>query len=131
MESQGREKKKENVIIHTGGAAKNSVDGLVVAYTEEQSLKLLFVLSILIIICGFVFKISRIEWLFIVLIISCCTAAELLNTAIENVVDLATQEIHPLAKVAKDTASAAEFVFVFMSAIMLAIIFLPKVIGLF
>ena len=131
MESQGREKKKENVIVHTGGAAKNSVDGLVVAYSEEQSLKLLFVLSILIIICGFVFKISRIEWLFIVLIISCCTAAELLNTAIENVVDLATQEIHPLAKVAKDTASAAEFVFVLMSAIMLAIIFLPKVIGLF
>ena len=36
--------------------------------------------------------------------------AELFNTSIEAVVDMVTQEYHPLAKVAKDTASAACFV---------------------
>lgn len=35
--------------------------------------------------------------------------AEMFNTAIENTVDLACKEIHPLAKYAKDTASAGVF----------------------
>ena len=112
-------------------AAKNSFSGLTVAYLNEPSLKMLFLLSILLIIGGFAFQISRIEWLFIVLMIGCCFAAELLNTAIENTVDLAIKEIHPLAKIAKDTASAAEFVFVLMSFIMTLLIFIPKILVLF
>ncbi len=35
--------------------------------------------------------------------------AEMFNTAVENAVDLACKEIHPLAKYAKDTASAGVF----------------------
>ncbi len=34
-------------------------------------------------------------------------AAELINTAVEKTVDLVSTEIHPLAKIAKDTASGA------------------------
>ena len=54
--------------------------------------------------------------------------AELENSFGQNVVDLATQEIHPLAKAAKDTASAAEFIFLLMSLVMVCIIFIPKII---
>ena len=53
------------------------------------------------------------------------------RTAIENVVDLVTREIHPLAKAAKDTASAAEFVFVIMTVCTLAIIYIPKIVEMF
>ena len=61
------------------------------------------------------------------LVISC----ELINTAIEAVVDLVTQDYHPLAKVAKDTSAAAVFVFAIIAVIVGLIIFLPKVIDLF
>ena len=61
------------------------------------------------------------------LVISC----ELINTAIEAVVDLVTEEYHPLAKVAKDTAAAAVFVFAIIAIIVGLIIFGPKVVALF
>ena len=92
-------------------ATKNSLSGLISAYKSEPSLMILLVTSICTVILGFVFKIELFEWLFIIISLACCVGAELINTAIENVVDLVTREIHPLAKVAKDTASAAEFIF--------------------
>ena len=55
---------------------------------------------------------------------------ELLNTAIESTVDLVTEEFHPLAKVAKDTASAAEFVLTLTSALIALMIFIPKIMEL-
>jgi len=58
-------------------------------------------------------------------------AAELLNTAIEATVDMAMPDIHPLAKVAKDTASAAVFVLSFVSAIIGVVIFIPKILSIF
>ena len=61
------------------------------------------------------------------LVISC----ELINTAIEATVDLVTEEYHPLAKVAKDTAAAAVFVFAIVAVLVGIIIFVPKVIALF
>ena len=58
-------------------------------------------------------------------------AGELINTAIEAVVDLVTEEYHPLAKVAKDTSAAAVFVIAIVAVIVGLIIFLPKIINLF
>ena len=46
-------------------------------------------------------------------------------------VDLVTEEYHPLAKVAKDTSAAAVFVFSIAAAIVGLIIFVPKIIDLF
>ena len=57
-----------------------------------------------------------------------CTI-ELLNTAIENVIDLLTDKFHPLAKAAKDTASAAEFVLCIISFLITLLIFIPKIKG--
>jgi diacylglycerol kinase len=47
------------------------------------------------------------DWAVIILTIAMVFAAEFINTAIEAVVDLATQEHHPLAKVGKDVGAAA------------------------
>lgn len=53
---------------------------------------------------------SPLEWAVIVLTIGFVWVAEFLNTAIEAVVDLASPEIHPLAKVGKDVGAAAVLV---------------------
>ncbi len=52
-------------------------------------------------------RISREGWAIIILTIAMVFAAEFINTAIEAVVDLATSEHHPLAKVGKDVGAAA------------------------
>ncbi|HEY9153395.1 MAG TPA: diacylglycerol kinase family protein [Anaerolineales bacterium] len=52
-------------------------------------------------------KISTQEWAIIILTTTMVFAAEFLNTAIEAVVDLASPEKHPLAKVGKDVGAAA------------------------
>lgn len=53
-------------------------------------------------------------------------ALELVNTAVESVVDLVTKERQPLAKIAKDTAAGAVLIAAIMAAIAGLIIFVPK-----
>ncbi len=110
---------------------KYSVDGLVNAYQNEQSLWLHAMCTIIIVILGFALQISFIQWAIIVIALVIVLAVELLNTAIEATVDLVTKEIHPLAKVAKDCGSAAAFVSSIMVFIICCFIFIPKIIALF
>ena len=70
------------------------------------------------------------EWLVLTLIIGLVIATELINTSIEATIDLVTKEVHPLAKVAKDTAAAAVLIFGITALIIGLIIFVPKFIGL-
>ena len=58
--------------------------------------------------------------------IHCIMALELVNTAVESVVDLVTSEYKPLAKIAKDTAAGAVLIAAIMAAIAGLIIFVPK-----
>ena len=74
---------------------------------------------------NFVFGVKGIEWLISLMAIGMVLSAELINTAIEAVVDLVTLEIHPLAKIAKDCGSAATFVLAVMAAAIGFIIYGP------
>jgi diacylglycerol kinase (ATP) len=53
-------------------------------------------------------------------------SAELLNTALEHLIDRLHPEIHPKIKLAKDCAAAAVFVFSFMSLVVLASLLFEK-----
>lgn len=106
---------------------KYAFDGLKYAFIYEQNLTVHILATIIVIILGFLFKISIIEWLVLFLIIGLVIATELINTSIEATIDLITDEINPLAKVAKDTAAAAVLVFGITSLIVGALIFLPKI----
>ncbi len=107
------------------------IKGLKYAYKNEQNLVVDVGIALLVIIFGFIFRIDKIEWAILFLTIGLVLSCELINTAIEAVVDLVTQDYHPLAKVAKDTSAAAVFVFAIVAIIVGLIIFLPKVIDLF
>ena len=109
----------------------NSINGLKVAYKDEQSMYVHLVFSVILIILSFILKIKTIEWLIIIAIIGITLVVELLNTSIESAVDLVTKEYHPLAKIAKDTASAAEFILTITCTIISLIIFIPNIIALF
>ena len=110
---------------------KFSFDGLKYAYLHEQSLALHVIIMFIIITGGFVFKITPIQWVITLVMGALILVSELFNTSIEAVVDLVTEEFHPLAKIAKDTASAATFVASIIAAGMWLTVFLPKIIACF
>lgn len=111
-----------------GRSFKAAFEGIYSTYKKEQNIKIHTVVAILVIIAGFIFKINYIEWLVCLVLIGFVLMAEFFNTAIEYVVDLASPEIHPLAKAAKDTASAGVLMMAIISAIIGLVIFLPKLI---
>ncbi len=107
---------------------KYAFQGIKQAYKGEQNLRIHTFIAILVIVFGFFLKISYVEWLTCLILIGLVIMAEFINTAIEYVVDLASPKIHPLAKAAKDTASAGVLMMAIISAIIGLIIFLPKII---
>ena len=107
---------------------KAAFEGIASTYKKEQNIKIHTFIAILVIIFGFFLKINYIEWLVCLVLIGFVLMAEFFNTAIEYVVDLASPEIHPLAKAAKDTASAGVLMMAIISAIIGLVIFLPKLI---
>lgn len=108
---------------------KYAFEGILQAYVGEQNLKIHTVIAILVIIFGFILKISYTEWLVCLVLIGLVLMAEFFNTSIEYLVDLASPEIHPLAKATKDTASAGVLMMAIISAIIGLIIFVPKLIS--
>lgn len=126
-----REEKRKLGIKRFFKSFTYSFAGLKYAIRYEQNMLFHFCSTILVIALSFLLKLKIEEWLLILVAIALVVATELLNTAVEATVDLATEEIHPLAKTAKDTASAAVFVFA-MTALMIGLfIFVPKLILLF
>lgn len=115
-------------IKRLGRSFKAAFEGIESTYKREQNIKIHSVIAVIVLIGGLLFKISYIEWLVCLVLIGFVLMAEFFNTAIEYVVDLASPEIHPLAKAAKDTASAGVLMMAIISAIIGCVIFIPKIV---
>jgi diacylglycerol kinase (ATP) len=104
--------------------ASYAIDGLVHAIKTETSFKIEVAIAIILLpIIYFLpfiltYKLILMITYFIIMI------AELLNSAVENVVDLVTTEIHPLAKAAKDVGATAVFFSVMLHLICWVVILL-------
>ncbi|MBM6682974.1 diacylglycerol kinase family protein [Collinsella intestinalis] len=101
-----------------------ALEGFVTAVTTERNIKVQLAVGVAAIIAGFTLRIDGLSWVLVILCIGLVIFAELVNTAIEAIVDLATQELHPLAKRAKDIAAASVFTLSITSAIVGAIVFI-------
>lgn len=104
-------------------------DGLKYAFKYEQNLGVHVLATLFVVFLGVVFKIAAYEWVLCVLAIGLVIATELINTSIEATIDLLSPEYNKLAKISKDTASAAVLVFAIAALIIGLIIFLPKIIA--
>lgn len=101
-------------------------EGIFTGIRKERNMKIHCTVTLLVVIMGFLFHISAIEWCICLTLFGLVMALELVNTAVEAVVDLVTKERKPLAKIAKDTAAGAVLIAAIMAAIAGLIIFLPK-----
>ncbi|WP_414731971.1 diacylglycerol kinase family protein [Acetobacterium carbinolicum] len=106
-----------------------AVEGILYTLKTQPNMRIHFGVGFITIAFGFVFQIENYEWLSLVIMIGFVFILEIINTAIETLVDLYTEEYHHLAKVAKDTAAGAVMVAAIMSVCVGLIIFLPKIIN--
>jgi undecaprenol kinase len=125
------ERKNQRGIKKFINSFKYPFSGLRYAYKNEQNLAVDIGMAVIVIVLGVLLNISVVEWAILTITVGLVISLELVNTSIEAVVDLVTQEYHPLAKVAKDTSASAVLILAIVSIIEGIIIFLPKIIELF
>ena len=82
-------------------------EGLAYGWRSQRNLRIHTAISAGIVLVGWWVGLPWRDWAIITLTIGVVVAAELMNTALEALVDLASPGRHPLAKAAKDTAAAA------------------------
>ncbi|MED3563749.1 diacylglycerol kinase family protein [Bacillus xiapuensis] len=128
MNMDSRDKGKPTPLIRSFAYA---IEGIRTAIKTERNMRIHLFISFLVISSSFFFSITKLEWLFVLLVIGGMFALELMNSAIERVVDLVTKEFHPLAKQAKDLAAGAVFIYAIVSVIIGLFIFLPYIRELF
>jgi diacylglycerol kinase (ATP) len=103
-----------------------SLSGLVAAFRFESAFRQELVLIVVMAALALVAKLSAVEWVLLVLSMGFVLVTELLNSAVEAVVDRVSLERHPLSGRAKDIASAAVLVSVGCLFLTFAILVLPR-----
>ena len=120
-------KKKKRTFIDS---VKDSINGLSFIIISEHNFKREIILAMLALIASYILKVSKIEFIIILLVIALVIVSEIFNTAIEKVVDLYTKEYNEIAKIAKDVSALAVLTMCFFALIIGIIIFVPKIIQL-
>ena len=126
MDSQDNKRKWKNRDLVS--SLEFALTGILTAFKEERNMRKHAVTALIVVLAGFVFQVSRIEWLFLLLSIFMVVAFEIINSAIKNVVDLASHyHFSMLAKKAKDMAAGAVLMVSLLAAVIGALIFLPRI----
>ncbi len=87
-----------------------AIEGIVYALRTQRNMRIHVTAATLVLIAALFFRVSRLEFLVLVLTIAFVIGTELVNTAVEATIDVATQSFDPFAKIAKDVAAGAVFV---------------------
>ena len=120
-------KKKKNPLYKSFGYA---FEGIFTGIKKERNMKIHCLAMLCVVVAGFFIKISVTEGCICLILVGLILSLELVNTAVEAVVDLVTEEKKPLAKIAKDTAAGAVLIAAIMAAGVGLIIFVPKILAL-
>lgn len=110
---------------------KFAFEGIKAVFKKEPNLRIHFIFAIIALIAAFLLGFSAIEWLILAFTISLVLILELLNTALEALVDLVSPEVRPEAKIAKDVSAAAVFLAAILSVVVGIVLFLPKILLVF
>ena len=84
-----------------------ALQGIRVVVRTQRNMKIHLAAAMVVIMAGFFFHISVLEWLILIVTILLVFTLEMVNTAIEKVVDFVSPEYHRLAGQAKDIAAGA------------------------
>lgn len=109
----------------------HAIEGVWFAFTHDQNLRIHFIVAVVVIILSIYFKVSGFEMGILGVMILLVICAEMINSAIEQMVNLITTEHRKEAKIAKDVSAGMVLLTAVGSIIVGVLIFLPHVIKLF
>ncbi len=101
--------------------------GILELIKSENNAKFHFLATFLVIIAGFIAKLTKWEWIVIIVIIALVWSAEAFNSAIEKLCDVFMPEKNVEIGKVKDLAAAGVFFIVLAALITAIVIFLPKI----
>lgn len=105
--------------------------GLRVLFREEHNSWIHAAAALIAVVAGFLFRISPMEWVAVIIVIGMVFAAEILNSSIERTADFVKAERDDRKRDIKDLGAAAVLVSAITAALVGTIIFLPKLLALF
>lgn len=105
--------------------------GIKKVYTTELSFRIHAAIAVILIIVNFVIGLSSIEWTIVLLVFGCMMAAEIFNTAVEDMMDVYSRKYDDKIKDIKDISAGAVLLLTIISIIIGLIIYVPKVMSLF
>ncbi len=105
---------------------RNSWAGVIDAVLTEDAFRQLLVINAILLVVTFGLDITKMERLLLIICSFLLLVVELLNTAIETVVDRISLELHPLSKRAKDLGGAAQLVAVVLTIVVWATVLLGR-----
>jgi len=111
---------------HLLDSARYAVEGLVHVLQRDWHVRALFLIGSLILLASAIVRVTRVELLLLCLAVTLVVIAEVLNSAVESVVDLVSPGHHPLAKVAKDVAGAGVLVAILMGVLIVIGVFVNE-----
>ena len=98
---------------------------------SQRNTRIHFLCALMVVLAGLCFSITLTEWLILLLCIGIVISLEIINTAIETLVDLVSPNYHELAGKVKDLAAGAVLLFSIISAIVGILIFWKYVVLIF
>lgn len=99
--------RKNRTIVHS---LNDAVNGFMHVLKTERNMRIHFVIGFCVLMLGIVLGVSRIEWIILCIVISFVFIMEMLNTVIEETVDMIEHELHPVVRIIKDAAAGAVLV---------------------
>ena len=104
MKKEKKQKLKNSNFLD---ACQNALEGIIYAITTQSNIKKQLIIAVAVMLISLFFDLTRAEFLCLMFTVVLVIIAEMINTAIETVVDLYTDLYHPKAKIAKDVGAGA------------------------
>jgi diacylglycerol kinase len=117
-------------IIERFRSFRHALNGIKILITEEHNARIHLVVALVVVLLSFYFKISAIEWLFVLFSIGLVVVLEVINTVVENIADFISPETNESIKKIKDLSAAAVFIGSLTAVLVGCIIFIPRIITL-
>lgn len=108
-----------------------ALNGFWLFFRRERNGQIQGVAALVVITAGFFFRISRGEWMALLICTCLVISLEMLNSAIERICNMYTTDYHPAIKIIKDIAAAAVLWSALLSLAVGLLIFTPYLIRLF
>ena len=106
---------------------KFALRGIAKAFTTERNMRLHGVAVLFVVGAGFYFNISPLEWIALIFCCGIVLCAEIINTAIEEIVNFISPEKNEKAALIKDLSAGAVLITAIMALVIAGVVFIPKI----